>query len=330
MKTRNIIIAIIVLGLLSFVSILAYRIISKSMNSAKPQLKITYSVGSTILKKQKVEEYIGFRGLVEGDPQIKLYTSVGGKFIANLKQEGDSVVSGDTVVQIDRDLVGQNFQPVSVISPIAGIVKKLYFVDRGASITPDRPIAEIANTGSLKVMLNVGEGDLQVIKTGMLARLNPVIDKNTVIPGIVFSVTPFIDTDTLAGSIIVKASNPGNIIKLGMSVDVKIKSGDITGFFLPPDAVLLDMLSAYVFINDKGIAKRINVDQGYTTADLVEIRSTDLKEGIEIVTDGSFKLTEGASLKILEASRDKPEGTALKQKDEQASAVPSSDISKKR
>jgi len=329
MKTKNLIIAVIIIIALVIVGILAYRIISKSVNSAKPQIKTIISVGSTLLKKQNAEKFITFRGLVEGDPQIKLYPTVGGKFISNLKQEGDFVASGDIIAQIDRDLVGQNFQPVVVVSPIAGIVKKLYFVDRGASISTDKPIAEIANPARLKIMLSVGEDDLQSIKTGMAALINPVADKNAVISGSVFSITPFIDTDTLAGSIIVKASNTVNTIKLGTSVDVKIKTGEISGYLLPPAAVLLDMTSPYIFTNDKGIAKRINVEQGYTTTDLVEIKSSDLNDGIEVVTDGSFKLSEGANLKIIGGLDSKTDKSLEKQDDKQSKDTSTSDTKQK-
>lgn len=276
-------------------SIIIYNIYQKVQISKRAAKPVEFAVGMQVLKKEKVNITYEFNGLLEGDPQVKVYSDVSGKFIRNAVSEGDYVRKGSTVAYIDRDIIGQEFQPAVIMSPINGIVKKLYFTDRGTAVNISLPVAEIANTERVKVVVNIGQEYIGRIKKGMPVRISPVFDSSTSIQSAVSSVTPFVDSDTLTGSFEVRA--PGvKGLPVGSSVRVNVITGNINAFMVPLGAVNMGMDDIYIFVNNKGKARKVSVTQGYIRDDKVEIKG-DINEGDEIITEGSFKLSDGSAIK---------------------------------
>jgi RND family efflux transporter MFP subunit len=190
-----------------------------------------------------------------------------------------------------------DFRLAPVKSPIDGIVTKIYYSDRGAAVSPQYPVAEVVNPANIKVVLNAGTDVLAGIKGGMGAVIKSVYADKAVLKGYVYSCTPYIDTDTMAGTVIIKAKNNNNVIKPGTSVEITIYTGKKRAIMLPETAVLMGEGNIYVYLNDKGRAKKTAVALGETNGDEVEIKS-GLSEGAEVITDGNFKLNDGAKISI--------------------------------
>jgi multidrug efflux pump subunit AcrA (membrane-fusion protein) len=285
--------------------VIGYRIIAKLAQGANQRRPAAITVGLLTLAKQSVDKTLTFQGIVEGDPQVKVFSPAAGKFLSNAVAEGAFVAADQVLADIDRGLVGQDFQPVLVRSPVAGMVKKLYFVDRGAPVTLDKPVAEIANPARVKIVLTVGEADLSRVKPGLAAVIRSPYDPQLALPGSVFSVTPFVDSDTFSGSIIVKADNSKGTVKIGMSASVDIVTERSEIYLVPVQAVQEDLDSAFVFLIRDGIARRVAVRTGYGKGGFVEIEG-EVKDGDVVATDGSFKLFDGALI----ASAQKPSASA--------------------
>ncbi|MCK9500152.1 MAG: efflux transporter periplasmic adaptor subunit, partial [Bacteroidales bacterium] len=62
---------------------------------------------------------------------------------------------------------------------------------------------------------------------------------------------------------------------------------------------LIGANNRYVFLNDNGVAKRVEVTMGQRFDDLIEIKANGIKEGDEIVTVGQAKLVNGVKLDIV-------------------------------
>lgn len=290
---KTLVIFIIIIFLLLFLQIIRKII----MLSGKPK-EIVFEVSTEKLYLKDLIEKIKFEGIVEGDPQIKVYSQVPGKFEKNAVAEGEFVKKDDCIAYVNRDIVGFDYKLAPVKSPINGIVTKLFFVDKGDAILPQIPVAEIANIDNIKIVHSIGEIDLIKLKKGQKVLIKPIYDETIELTGNVFSVTPFVNKDTLAGSVIIKAENKEHKLKPGMSVKIEIETETRKAFFIPEKSVLTDEQGQYIFINENGFAKRMNVRTGYQENDYIEIIG-DLKEETEIVTDGSFKLFEGAKLNII-------------------------------
>lgn len=285
--------ALVALGV--FIAIALFWIVVKLLKSGAKVEEKTVKVASITAAAKEIYETVDVQGVAEGDPQVKVYTMVPGKFERTAAKEGSIVKKDDVILYINRDMVGMDFQLAPVKSPINGIVTKIYYSDRGASVSTQYPVAEVCNPANIKVVLNIGEEEMIKVKSGMDAEIKPVYGSGTAIKASVYSSTPFIDTDTMAGTIIVKGPNVNNEIKPGMSVNVSISIGKRMSIMLPESAVLMGDGKTYVFINNGGKAKRADFEPGYMVNDEIEVKS-GLAEGTEVITEGNFKLSDGAKV----------------------------------
>ena len=287
-----------IIGLAVFVGIIIVQIALKIMRTSAGTSETVVTVGAVTAQAKEIEESVLIQGLAEGDPQVKVYTMVPGKFEKAAAREGSFVKKDDVILYINRDMVGMDFQLVPVKSPIDGIVTKIYYSDKGASVSPQYPAAEVANTSNIKIVMQTGEEDMVKVKNGMDAKIKAIYGSELdVLSGMVYSSTPFIDTDTMSGTIIVKATNGAGLIKPGMSVEVSIFTGKRKAIMLPESAVLMGEGRTYVFINEGGKAKRVDVKLGYMANDEAEILQ-GLPEGAQVINEGNFKVNEGSKIEI--------------------------------
>ena len=303
---RNLIILAVVVA---FLAVAGFRIYTK-VTMGKRSFGAVYAVGVSTLKKEKVDIILDYQGTIEGDPQVKVYPSVGGKFQQNSVREGDFVHQDQTISLINRDIVGSDYQLAQVNSPINGMVTKLYYIDRGTPINPNNPIADVANISKIKVVLNVGQADLFNLSVGKKAKIYFSQDTNKSLDAVVDSVTPFIDSDTLTGQVTVKAPNINNLFKVGMTANVNILVGSTNTFMVPDEAVLADINQATVYLYVNGKAKLVKVQTGYAADARTEIISDELHEGDVLITQGTFKLFEGAAVRIQGDTNARPGGGA--------------------
>jgi membrane fusion protein (multidrug efflux system) len=69
-------------------------------------------------------------------------------------------------------------------------------------------------------------------------------------------------------------------------------------FVVPEKAVLMGPDKTFVFLNNTGTAIELPVLIGYSRDGMVELTG-NLKEGDEIITDGNFKLNNGAQINVV-------------------------------
>ncbi len=287
--------AVIVLGAL--VLIIAAQIIIKLLRTGTKSAESVIKVSAVTAKSSEIEEIVSIQGIAQGDPQVKVYPQVPGKFERVAAKEGSTVKKDDILLYINRDIVGMNFQLAPVKSPINGIVTRIYYSDRGAAVSPQYPVAEVTNPENIKVEMSIGEEEMVKVKAGMTAEIKPVYGGTVPLKAGVYSTTPYIDTDTMSGTIIVKAPNKDGVIKPGMSVTVDIFTGRRNAIMLPENAVLMGDAKTYVFINDNGTAKRIDFEAGYMSSNEAEAKS-GITEGMTIITEGNFKLNDGSRIEV--------------------------------
>jgi len=298
-STRTTIKNTVIIILIILACIMVLRIIASITRNSKKSVELINNAGSVKAVFSKVPHYISVQSVVEGDPQVKVYPQVEGKFVRNAVVEGTTVKKDQPLVYIDRDQVGENFEYAVVYAPAAGLVTKFYYTDRGAMINPENAVAEVADGENIKTVFSVNQEDLMLLKKGQKARISFIGDDSISVEGVVELAPPVINEDTMAGSIVVKAPNTGGKMKIGMSVNVDVLTGETESILVPEQAVLLGDNGAYVYINDNGKAKTVNVVMGYKQNNDVEISGPGLKAGDEIITDGSFKLSDGVKVSTI-------------------------------
>jgi membrane fusion protein (multidrug efflux system) len=295
--------ALIILVVFAIVGGIGYLVFQQVQNKIAQQkqqpAKTVFNVGVIKVHKTLLRETIHAQSILEGNPQVKVYpTNISGIFVKNNFREGDAVAKDADIAYVDRNMPGSYFLQAPVKSPIDGIITKLYFLDRGANVSPQQPMAEVANIASLKAVVNLGEADLLKVKNGEPVTVIPRFAKDMKINSKIDSVSPFIDSDTFSGAAVVVVDNARRRLKIGMSVDVEIEIGSRMAFVVPEKAVLMGPAKTFVFLNNNDAALELPVLIGYSRDGMVELTG-NLKEGDEIITDGNFKLTDGARINVV-------------------------------
>lgn len=296
-QTRKRMLIWLAVGLSALIFLVAViRIIDKYIENSKKITPLAYSVNSMFLKKQPLTMTVSGEGIVEGDPQILAYPDVPGKFQYNTVREGSYVAYNQAISYLDRDIVGETYNLAPVRSPISGIVIKLYYIDRGALVSVNSPVAEVADTNKVLVDITLGVDDLLKVKKGMVADVLYESDTNIRMKMTVDEVTPFVESQTLSGTVTLKAPLTNSMMKIGMSVKADIIIGVTNDYVVPEESVIANLDIIYIFLNDHGRARQVNITRGYSYNGMVQI-SGDLNEGDEVVTSGAFKLNDGDLIK---------------------------------
>jgi biotin carboxyl carrier protein len=291
LKRISVAFVILILG------VAVYRIGYKIIQSMQKSKELVYDVSGIELKKEKAAESSVFSGVISGDPQVKVYPVMSGKFSKNAVEEGAFVSKDESLVIVDRDQIG-SFEMMPVKSPIDGIVTKLYYRDTGAEVNPYRPVAEVGNPYSIKIVISSGSAELLKIKKGEKARITTGQGMDAEITGFVDSVSVSISKDNPAGRLVIKASNRDKKLLIGQSVSVEVFTGSSDVFLVPERAVLLGEARAYVFINNGGKASEVDVTPGNVHGRDIEI-SGNIFEGQEIVINGAFQISDGAKINFI-------------------------------
>jgi membrane fusion protein (multidrug efflux system) len=87
-----------------------------------------------------------------------------------------------------------------------------------------------------------------------------------------------------------------------MFVRVSMDLGEVETFVIPASTVLMQEGTnvRYVFIEDQGVAKRVEVMIGKRFDDKLEISSDNLSEGDRIVSEGQARLINDDKIEIVE------------------------------
>jgi multidrug efflux pump subunit AcrA (membrane-fusion protein) len=282
------------LTLAALAAVILFRIGYKIVQGMQKTKELVYDVAGMPLKKQTVTQSIRFSGVVEGDPQVKVYPIINGKFEKNAVSEGQAVNKNDVIAYMSRDEIG-TYELVTVKSPISGMVIRTYFRDKGEFVSPRMAVAEIGNPESVKIVIPAGAGELLKIKKGQQVKITLPQDENAIIDGAVEKVSTSVSRENPAGQVIIKAGNKDKKLMIGSGVGIEVVLGQADVYLVPERAVLLGQDRAYIFVNNKGVAKEVDVVTGGLHGRDIEI-SGAFADGDEAVIKGAFKLYDGAKI----------------------------------
>lgn len=298
-KTRFLLILLALAAVAGLGLVIFQRISEHNARAGAKSDGVVITVGVTALQVSTVDEILRFQGLVEGDPQVRVFSTASGKLQRVLVREGELVEKDQVLGELDRSQPGADFLPVPVRAPGKGVVTKLYTIDAGTWVSPDRPFAELANLDSVKVQVAVGQEPLEKMKVGQRAVF---AGPGGSLEGQVASVPPFIDRETLTGSVLFRAPNPGRKLKVGQTVNLDVYTGRHNGFVVPVQTVVMGLGRASVFVAEEGKVREVLVKMGDAHEGQVEVTG-QLKAGDQVVTSGSFKLYDGAAIKVGESGQ---------------------------
>lgn len=192
-------------------------------------------------------------------------------------------------------------------APFNGIISGKYF--EAGEMYSGSPVATIGKAAilsiiqveKLKAIVSVSERYLTSITNGMEVNLLYDVYPDEVFNGKIIRISPTINTQSRSFTIEISVNNPGEKLRPGMFGRVTIPLEKTEVMVLPAESVLKMQGSnvRYLFKEENGIARRVEVEIGQRFDDKLEVISTELNEGDHIIVEGQARLLDGNKVEVL-------------------------------
>ncbi|EFC90688.1 efflux transporter, RND family, MFP subunit [Dethiosulfovibrio peptidovorans DSM 11002] len=177
---------------------------------------------------------------------------------------------------------------------IQGIVVNDYARTPGEMISPQTPLARIADISRLKAVIQAPESHARLIEQGMKAF---VTIGGTKLEGKVYRVSPFVDPSTRTTQVEVAVENDGDL-KPGMFARVFIVEETMENtVMIPMDSVISEEGGSFVFVVEDGKARKKPVSLGRSVGRDVNVQD-GLAEGDRLIVLGGKSLSDGDQITI--------------------------------
>jgi RND family efflux transporter MFP subunit len=183
-----------------------------------------------------------------------------------------------------------------IVSPINGTVDQMD-LKLGQATGPGQAGIRVVNADVLKVKADVPESYAGTVNTGNTVKIL-VPDANDSLTTKVTFAAKVIDPTSRSFSVEIKLPVRKSL-RPNMTAIIQIANYSKPNTIVAPvKAILKSEAGDYVFVNNNGTAKRVNVKVGATYGGQSEILS-GLKSGDELVTEGATEIEDGDKIKIL-------------------------------
>lgn len=299
-KLIGILIILVILFFVFFRIMVFFR--DKKAQTAEVQERII-PVEVQIVKTTPYTPVLNYTGEVRGIEEIQIYPKASGKLVEMKVREGDRVKKDQVVALIDRDIAGLDFKLAETVSPVEGIVGRVY-LDKGAHVSEPAggggtPLAEILNLDSVKIVVQVTEEDLPKVRLGQRAKIRVDAYPDRQFSGAITLVSPTLNNLARTAGAEITLSNPGHLLKPGMFAQVDLATGSTENLILVPRyTILLEAGERKVYVVKNGKAEEKLVQIGFSDGGLTQIKSGLALED-SLVVLGQSQLEPGDQVRVV-------------------------------
>ena len=243
-----------------------------------------------------LEDTLTLVGSLKARDEATLYSRVPGKLQENLLHEGQRVEKNQAVALVLKDEVGVKYEPAPVPSTLTGIVARMY-LDRGANVTLDTPIALVMDDRELIAKADIPERYAGRIVLGQDVRVQVDAYPNESFRGRVSRVSPAVDPETRTAPIEVRLEEHQGKLRSGMFAKLILVRDRKTGVLLVPASALTADTPPAVFVMENGKAVKKSVELGLRTDAAAEVRQ-GLLVGAQVITSGLFGIEDGSPVEV--------------------------------
>jgi len=188
-----------------------------------------------------------------------------------------------------------------IFAPISGIVEQ-EFLKQGEISSPGMPIIQILNTSRVKVVADVPESYLKMIRIGELVSITfPALDQET--KARVSQLGRTIDPSNRTFKVEVEIPNRNGILKPNLLAAMQINDFSANDVIAIPLELIQQEVSGkdYVFIvgkeDNKAVAKKSYVVTGPSYQGKIIIEN-GLEKGAQLINEGARGLTDGQPIMV--------------------------------
>jgi multidrug efflux pump subunit AcrA (membrane-fusion protein) len=192
-------------------------------------------------------------------------------------------------------------QNTNIVAPFQGEIIRKY-VDGGALVSSSTPIVTLAHTMTLKIVANVLERDIPLLKPGMKATIRAETYPERTFEGRVARINMGLELSTRTLQAEIEIPNSDRLLKPGMFARIEVVLLEKPGVLaIPGNAVILDQGERFVYVVEGNKGARRAIATGIEQDHFVEIKE-GLREGDQVVVRGQEAIRENTTLRIIEGS----------------------------
>jgi membrane fusion protein (multidrug efflux system) len=240
-----------------------------------------------------------------------------------LKRDASSLDQADVaqaqfeIAEARVDLAQVQLDQTRISAPFDGVVGQR-FVDPGDRVEEETQLVQIDSVDRLQVTFGVSDEGLPHVGTGLPVNVWVRPYPGEKFPGEVFFVSPTLDPANRRIWVKAWIENGDGRLAPGLFANVDLEVRRIeNALVLPESAVAIDQRGPYVWVvdADRRVARR-PIEIGLRERGIVEVVQ-GLAPGVEVVTAGTHKVSEGKQVQIAEhplvgrARRTPPEGVII-------------------
>ena len=197
-----------------------------------------------------------------------------------------------------------HLKDTQIVAPFRGEISKKY-VDAGAFVSPSSPstpLVSLVHTETLKIVANVLEKDIPLLKPGMKAKIRVESYPEKVFEGRVEKINSALELSTRTLQAEIYVLNTNRFLKPGMfaNVEVVLLEKPQT-LVIPREAVIETGNELSVFVVEGTQAVRKPITMGYEQNRMVEVLK-GLKEGDQVIVKGQQLIKDGSAIRVVEGS----------------------------
>lgn len=212
--------------------------------------------------------------------------------------------------QYELALTGYNFlkDNTKLVSSINGLVTGKYFEEGELysgvpnTMAGKAAVLTLMQINPIKAMVSISQSNFAGVAEGMPVEITTDMLPGRIFKASIYKVYPTIDAATRTFRTEILIDNPGEELRPGMYVNIKINLMEDDALVVPSIAILKQegTNNRYVFINENGVARKIEVTMGKRYDDMIEIVGNGLKAGAELIIEGQSNLLDGSKIEVVE------------------------------
>jgi len=191
-----------------------------------------------------------------------------------------------------------------IVAPFRGEISRKY-VDAGALVSPSSPptpIVSLVYTETLKIVANILEKDIPLLKGGMKAKIRVEAYPERIFEGKVEKINSALDLSTRTLQAEIYIPNADRSLKPGMFANVDLVLLERPqALVIPREAVLEGDREMSVFVVEAKQPVRKLITIGYEQDRMVEVLK-GLNEGDQVIIKGQQLIRNGSTIRVVEGS----------------------------
>lgn len=190
-------------------------------------------------------------------------------------------------------------QHTQMIAPFSGEISRK-FVDAGALVSPSTPMVTLIHTETLKVVANILEKDIPLVKTALKAKITTESFPGKVFEGRITRISSALEPATRTLQTEIEIPNGERLLKPSMFAKIElVLSQKPRALVLPQQAVVEERGTRLIYIIKENQAFRREIVTGIEQSPYVEILE-GVSEGDRVVVRGQDALRDGSAVRVIE------------------------------